>query len=291
MSLCNSAAEKVVAGVLLSEASDLYKKDCIIFRNQSRKTEENHDVAMRALIGFVGDMHVEDLTFEMIRDWKIHLDNGRSPVTVRCYIIKLRVVLVHLYNIGLKVINPDSIPVPKRVEKVPEFLTKEQVAHLIDCTDRIKNKAIVSLLYASGIRVSELCALNRGQWHDDDTFTVVGKGGKPRLCFMDERTTKLLNLYYASRTDNNPAAFLTDGGRRIIPWTVQETFKTIRKRSGINCHPHTLRHSFATDLLMNNANLFHVSKMLGHAQLNTTATYLHVVDNDLKRIHQLHHTF
>lgn len=272
----------------LSEAFDLYRLDYIVFTNQSAKTEENHYVCLRALILYFGDIDISALDRDMVRDWKIWLDKGRNPTSVRCYIIKLRVVLAWLYKHGHSVLNPDDVPVPKAVQSVPMYLTRDEVAILIKSTRRVKNKAIVSFLYASGVRVSELCALNRDQLKEN-SFTVVGKGGKPRLCFIDDRTRTLLDLYLETRTDNNPALFLTDAGKRITPGVIQETFKSIRKVSGLEAHPHTLRHSFATDLLKNNANLRYVQALLGHARLDTTQIYTHVVDADLEAVYKSHH--
>lgn len=276
--------------MLITEAFKSYATDVIAMRNQSHKTEENHYICMRALLSFFGDIDIQTLSFPMVRDWKLNLDKARSPATVRNYVIKLRVVLSYCELLGLKVTNPDLIPVPKRVEKIPQFLSEKQVSEIIDRTKRIKNKAIISLLYASGIRVSELCQLDRGDYHGDGTFTVTGKGGKPRLCLIDARTMKYVTAYYATREDNNPAVFLSDSGARITPGAVQDTFRTVRKQTGISCHPHTLRHSFATNLLRNNANIRYVQVMLGHSSLQTTQIYTHVVDEDLKKIYQLHHT-
>lgn len=273
----------------ITEAFEAYRTDVIVFQNQSPKTEENHQICKRHLLVFFGEQQIEGLNFQMIRDWKVELSKHRSPETVRNYIIKLRVVLDYLIKRGIPCINPEQIPVPKRVDKIPVFLTKEQVAQCIDATKRHKNKAIVSLLYASGIRISELCSLDRGQINDR-RFTVVGKGGKARLCFLDERTELLVDRYLVTRSDNVPALFVSDSGRRITPGVIQETFKTIRKQTGIAVHPHALRHSFATNLLSTNTNLFHVSKMLGHAQLSTTQQYLHVIDPDLQLVYNSHHT-
>lgn len=272
----------------LSEAFQAYASDVIAFLNQSPKTEENHFVVLKSLVSHFGDVDISTLTFRDIRDWKIELERNRSPVTVRNYIIKLRVVLAYLTRLKVPCLSPDEIPVPKKVDTVPSYLTKEQIAECIKRTCKIKNKAIVSLLYSSGIRVSELCALNRDQV-SRDTFTIIGKGGKARLCFIDIRTRTLIDLYLQTRQDNNPALFLTDGGKRIRPGTVQETFKSIRKQTGFECHPHTIRHSFATNLLQTNTNLYYVSKMLGHAQLTTTQQYLHSVDFDLEKIYKKHH--
>lgn len=272
----------------LSEAFDSYRLDCIVFKNQSSKTEENHYVCLRALLAYFGDVDIESLDFVKVRDWKTWLDRNRSPATVRNYIIKLRVVLEYLKKAGHPVVDPDTIPVPKRIIRPPTYLTRDQVALLIKSTKRMKNKAIISLLYASGIRVSELCYLNRDQMRGE-TFTVVGKGGKSRLCFTDERTRVLLELYLETRGDNHPALFLSDNGLRITPGRIQETFKSVRKISGLEVHPHTLRHSFATDLLLNNANMRYVQVMLGHESLATTQIYTHVVDVDLQAAYAQHH--
>jgi site-specific recombinase XerD len=260
--------------MLLSDAFHAYCRDVIMWKNQSKKTEENHYVTMKALVQFFGDIAIEKLTFQMMRSFKEDLEKSRSPETVRNYIIKTRVVLDYLQKQHMNVMSPEQIPVPKRRDKVPTFLTKEEVAQCITATRKLKNKAIISLLYASGIRISELCSLDRGQIKDR-RFTVVGKGGRARLCFIDSRTEMLLEWYLAERDDNNQALFLCDSGTRIKPGTIQETFKTIRKQTGLDVHPHSLRHSFATNLLTTNTNLYHVSRMLGHSQLNTTAQYLH----------------
>lgn len=273
----------------ISEAYSSYAADVIVFRNQSPKTEENHYIVMRQLISYFGDIDMASLTFPMIRDWKMSMERTRGPETVRNYIVKLRVVLAYLILRGEHVLSPEQIPVPKRADKVPSFLSKEQVAQCIKVTKRVKNKAIIAFLYASGIRVSELCSLDRGDIHDS-RFTVVGKGGHARLCFIDKRAAGLLKRYLSDRDDNNPAIFLSDHGTRITPGAIQETFKTVRKQIGVDVHPHTLRHSFATNLLDTNTNLYHVSQMLGHRQLNTTAQYLHIIDKNLEAIYKKHHT-
>lgn len=273
----------------ISEAFDSYALDVIAFKNQSPKTEENHYVAMGAMISHFGDIDIGSLTFPMIRDYKVALELHRQPNTARNYIIRLRVVLAYLKARGVPCLSIEQIPVPKRDDKPPVFLSKEEVALCIDSTRKIKNKAIIAFLYASGIRISEMCAMDRGQIRDL-TFTVIGKGRKPRLCFLDERSDTLIRLYLQSRQDNQPALFLTEGGMRIKPKTVQDTFREIKHKTGLDCHPHTLRHSFATNLLESNTNVFHVMKMMGHVQMNTTARYLHVVDHDLKRIYEKHHT-
>lgn len=276
--------------MLVSEAFDAYKRDVIHFKNQSPKTEENHEIAKRALINFTGDIPVKLVDFGVVRSWKLTLEAGRSAETVRNYIIKLRVVLAYLNKLNIPCLDPNLIPVPKRTDKVPIFLTPEDITKLIDSTRSARNRALISLLYASGIRVSELCRLDRGDLRDY-SFTVVGKGGKARLCFYDLRADTYLRLYLAGRKDNNPALFVSLlNKQRITPGNVQEIFKLARKRCGIAAKPHTMRHSFATNLLKNNANMRYVQEMLGHSSLQTTQMYTHVVNNDLHKVYHQFHT-
>jgi integrase/recombinase XerD len=262
----------------------------ILFKNQSPKTEESHLVCMRGLIEYLGDIEVESLTFKQISKWKIHLEKTRSQNTTRCYIIKLRVVLEYLTQQGANCINPNSIPVPKRNNKVPQFLSEDEVTVMIEASTSPRNKAIVSLLYASGIRVSELCQLNKGDIRDR-SFTIIGKGNKPRLCFIDDRTFGYLQSYINSRNDNHAHLFCGKFPcHRITPGNVQEVFRYLRSKTGIQASPHTMRHSFATNLLRNNMNIRHVQSLLGHNSLDTVAIYTHVVDADLQREYQKKHT-
>lgn len=309
-------------GMVLSEAFEAYRLDCIVFRNQSKKTEENHLVCKREIISFLGDIPTEELTFEMVRNWKLHLEKKRASETVRNYIIKLRVVLAYLEVNQVPCLKSSQVPVPKRSDRVPDFITKEQVSALIEANSAIRNKiraarnkAMISLLFCSGIRVSELCGLNRGDINNG-SFTVIGKGQRARLCFVDERTEKLLDDYLTMRNkgfcvywfsggkeskrvracykpDNQEALFIDHGtSTRVTSGAVQEVFRHSRKNAGIKKHvtPHTLRHSFATNLLMTNTNLFYVQQFLGHRSLDTTRQYLHVVNKDLEKVYREHHT-
>lgn len=289
----------------ISDAFELYRKDYIVYKNQSKKTEEMHLCALKSLLNFTGDINLCSLTFQHVRDWKEDLDRTRSINTVRGYIIKLRVVVAYAKKRGYEVLDPDVIGVPQRKAVTIDFITPEEVDLLIQAAfeprtgyatlSRYKNRAIISLLYASGVRVTEVVSIDILDIRDDDTFTVMGKGGKARLCFIDSRTRYFLTEYLKRRDDNHRALFISEktGGGRISQSTVQEIFRVARKRSGIQkpVHPHTMRHSYATNLLRNNTNLLYVSKFLGHASVQTTEMYTHVVDEDLKKIYKEKHTF
>lgn len=286
--------------LLLSELFETYRLDFIVFKNQSRKTEENHLICMRAAINFFGDIHIDELSFPMVRDWKTHLSKHRTDATVRNYIIKLRVVLRFAQKRGYKALDPDTIPVPKRVDIVAQYVTAEEVQAMIDsCTTRytretecMRSKAIISMLYGSGIRLSELISLDKSQIING-TFTVVGKGGKARLCFIDTRTEVLLGAYLSLRTDNHAALFFSRlGTGRMVSTNIQVTVRAAAKRAGIDRHvtPHTLRHAFATNFIVNNGNVRHLQTLLGHKSLETTAQYAHVTNPDLKKAYDAFHS-
>jgi site-specific recombinase XerD len=287
----------------LGEGFGLYRFDVIVYRSQSAKTEEAHQHALKLLQEYLGDLQFTELTFDQVRGWKAHLLKDRSEATAREYISRLRVVLRHLRRRGFDVIDHELVALPRRPEKVPDFLTKEQVAELLKAVgnpmrgysrlNRLRNQAVVSLLYASGIRAAELCSLDRASIREDNTFTIIGKGKKPRLCFIDGRTRGFLDDYLGARVDSNPALFISDqNGRRITKSTLQRIFETARTKVNftVSVHPHILRHSFATNLLRNNTNVRYVQEFLGHSSIQTTQMYMHVVNTDLHQIYLDKHT-
>lgn len=289
--------------MLVSEAFEMYRLEYIVYRNQSQRTEEMHRLALKSLISFAGDMPISDLTFDMVRKWKDHMSKTKSANTTRGYIIKLRVVLAHIRLQGYTALNPELVGIPKRKTTVVEFITPTEVQYLIDCIfkpqsgystlNRYRNRAIVALLYSSGIRVGELCDLNKLSIREDSTFTVVGKGDKSRLCFVDTRAMSAIKEYLAIRNDNADALFICEKtGKRITKGVVQMVFRYAREKAGFekDIHPHTLRHSFATNLLHNNTNLLYVRDFLGHSSVQTTEMYTHVVNEDLKRIYAEKHS-
>ena len=220
------------------------------------------------------------------------LERDRSQNTVRLFVMKLRNVISYLNKRGIDTINVDLVPLPKRQETVPVFLTEEEVALMIDYASNLRNKFVISLLYASGIRLSELISLNRGQIVEK-RFTVIGKGGKPRLCFIDDRTEKLMEEYLARRKDNDSALVVSYNFKeRMTKTNIELLVRNTASKAGINkkVTPHTLRHSYATNFLRNNGNMRYLSYSLGHASMDTTAMYAHVVDYDLERQYQQFHT-
>ena len=278
--------------MLISQAFDLYQQNYMAIRHQSIRICETHAVCRRWLILSVGDKEMSELTVQDISNWVKEMKKTRCTNTVRNYIIRLRVVADYIDLLGVPTLKAGLIPVPKREATVPAFLTAYDVSKMIECSYSLRNAFTISLLYSSGIRLSELIRLNRGDIIDR-RFTVIGKGSKARLCFIDRRTERLMKEYLASRKDNSEALIVSAQYKsRMSATNVQLLIKNSAIRAGITKRvtPHTLRHSFATNFLRNNGNIRYLSTMLGHSSLDTTMIYTHVVDNDLQRQYEKYHS-
>jgi site-specific recombinase XerD len=268
----------------ISEAFDMYRDDYIRLKNQSKRTEEIHEACKRLLLTNMDDKPIEQLELADVRDWIEKIKHGRANNSVRVYVIRLRAVLTYLDIRGVKCLDARLVPVPKRDATVPTFLTESEVTAMITAAYSLRNAFIVSLIYSSGIRLSELIRLNRGQIRDK-SFTVIGKGNKPRLCFIDDRTERLMERYLASRDDRNDALVVSsEFKQRMTATNIQLLVRNTAIRAGINkkVTPHTLRHSFATNFLRNNGNMRYLADLLGHSSLETTQMYAHVVNQDLR---------
>ena len=278
--------------MLISQAFDLYLQEYMILKGQSRRIIETHIVCRRLLIQSIGDKDIYALNNNDVATWVQGLRKTRCLNTVRTYITRLRCVLKYCELRGIPCLNAALVPMPKRDETVPVFLTETEVAAMIAYAHSLRNAFVISLLYSSGIRLSELLQLNRGQIIDR-RFTVIGKGKKARLCFIDGRTEQLMRAYLESRTDKHPALVVSRRyKRRMTPTNIQLLIHNSAVRAGIkkNVTPHTLRHSFATNFLRNNGNMRYLSTMMGHASLDTTMMYAHVVDYDLQKQYEKYHT-
>ena len=278
--------------MLLSEAFDAYLSDRIQMRGQSTRTEELHTVCKRLALEALGDLSVSELDIGSVRRFSDHIRKTRQQNTVRVYMVRFRAVIGYLNILGIPTIRAELVTLPKRQDVVPVFLTGSEVSAMIACAYNVRNAFIISLLYSSGIRLSELISLNRGQIVDR-SFTVIGKGHKPRLCFIDERTEQLMDVYLSSRHDNCDALVVSfEHKQRMTATNIQLLIRNSANRAGIKkkVTPHTLRHTFATNFLRNNGNMRYLSSLLGHASMDTTAMYAHVVDVDLRKQYEAYHS-
>jgi len=283
-------------------------------RNRSQKTSENYHLYLNRLVEFAGDIEVEKITPEVIRKWRLWLarykneqDGELSTITQTYHLIALRSFLKYCSKRGIKAVTPEKVELPHINRKQVSFLDEDELSRLFgtlkgDSLIGLRDRAIIALLYSSGLRVSELTNLNRDSINlKRQEFRVRGKGQKDRPVFISDEATELLGAYLEARTDSLKPLFVRYGGTenvdttgeygRLTPRSVQRIVSHYARLAGITKQvtPHTLRHSFATGLLMNGADLRSVQVMLGHSNIATTQIYTHVTDPHLKDIHKRFH--
>ena len=278
----------------LSEAFRRYITEYLEIKGADNNQIIHYKASARLWAEIVGDMALEDITMDDVAKFTSGLKtygSHRSPNTVAYYIKELRVVLRYWRLRGEEVLDSDIIPIPKREPNTPSFLTKEEVDLMIKCSRSIRTKFIVAILYSSGLRVSELKSLNVGSIQDRQ-FTVIGKGRKQRLGFIDSRSEQYMQMYLSTRKQRSEALITTAEGNRASVSTIQLIIRNAAKRAGINkkVTPHTLRHSFATNFVSNNGNIRYLATLMGHNSIDTTARYTHLVDNDLRAVYMRYHT-
>ncbi len=277
--------------MLISEAFDIYQVNYMIPKYRSIRMVETHSQVKRSLTNIVGDKDIATLSINDLGQWNKVMSKNRCQNTMRNYMSRIKGVLDYLNLLEVKCLNPNLVPVPKRIDTEIEFLERWEVDKMVAGACSLRNKFSISLLFSSGIRLAEFISLDRGKIRNK-SFTVIGKGGKGRLCFIDERTEDLMKLYLESRKDDNEALVVSNIYKdRMTEGTVQLFVKNSAKRVGINrkITPHTLRHSFATDFLRNGGDIRYLQVLLGHSSIATTMRYAHVVDNDLEEKYRRFH--
>ena len=285
--------------------------------NRSLRTTESYKRTLNAFFTWGNIRMPEDITADKVREYRIYLnrkENGRGGTlkknTQAYQAIVLRTFLKYLAKQNIPTLAAEKIEVGRIPDRQVDFLELEEVGRLIAAVSgtsirSFRDKAILELLFSSGLRVSELVNLNREHVNlSKKEFSIRGKGGKLRMVFISFSARDTLKAYLDKRGDVDPALFVAYAKRglvnkknsnrenlRLTPRSVQRLVKYYAKKAGIikDVHPHTLRHSFATDLLANGADIRSVQSMLGHASITTTQIYTHITNERLKEIHQTFH--
>jgi len=231
------------------------------------------------------------------------LNNKRLALITQSYhVIALRAWLRWLIKNDYKVISPDKIDLPKAKSSSFKFLDSEQVERFLSQPDTnkgkgLRDKAILELLFSTGLRVSELVSLNREKINlKRKEFGIIGKGGRARVVFLSSRSAHWLSLYLDSRNDKLKPLFIRitknpKEDTRLTPRTIQRIVRHYGKKAAlpVSISPHSVRHSFATDLLVAGADLRSVQEMLGHKNIATTQIYTHVTNKQLRHVHEAFH--
>jgi len=249
-----------------------------------------------------------ELTLEEVRKFRLFLARRElKSVTQGYYVIAIRSFLKWCIKNDIKCLAPEKLEVPKVTEHSLKFLDGDQINRLLNqptlsTKTGLRDKAILELLFSTGLRVSELVNLNREQINlKTREFGVVGKGGKARVVFISKQSAEYIARYLRSRTDKIKPLFIRIGGKKEISSSDEEMRLTARSIQRLVKHyvilakipvmatPHTLRHSMATDLLKSGADIRSVQEILGHRNIATTQIYTHVTDARLREVHDKFH--
>lgn len=310
-------------GMYVSDLIEEFLEHLEVESGRSKKTIDNYRLYLERFLELSSeilnkdDVKAEDIDRELLRKYRLKLnrygsENGSDDlktITQAYHLIALRGFLRYLARREIKSLDPSLVDLPHVIRKQVTFLHFDEVEEMLNQIDTstesgLRDRAIIELLYSGGLRVSELVGLNRDSINlERREFVVRGKGSKDRPIFISKSAADRVQDYLDARTDSLPALFLnnsrntqavdTSGNyRRMTVRSVERIVEKYARLAGITKHvsPHTLRHSFATDLLMNGADLRAVQSMLGHADISTTQIYTHVTDAHLKEIHEKFHS-
>ena len=299
----------------LSNAIILFLEHVEIGKNQSLKTVKNYRHYLSRFSHFVGhEIEIDQIDLSIVTKYRMHLNryvdsHGKSlsKKTQNYHLIALRAFLKYLSKHDFKTLAAEKIELGKEESREVSFLLRDELEQLFKSIDignssGLRDRAIIETLYSTGLRVSELVSLNRSQINlERGEFMVRGKGRKIRIVFLSSRCTEWLKKYLATRGDVWEPVFINykkqkkdmlDGEkRRLTAVSVEEIVRRYARLAGIikKVTPHTLRHSFATGLLMEGADIRSVQELLGHASISTKQVYTHITNNKLKEIHDKYH--
>lgn len=282
---------------------------------RSVKTAENYRLYLERFVEFTNDIEVDKITTEIVRKYRLWLnryknfnDDELATITQSYHLIALRGFLKYVSNRDIASLSPEKIILPKVSRKQVTFLHYDEVERLLahiplDSESGLRDRAIIELLFSSGLRVSELVNLNRDHVNTKRReFMVRGKGQKDRPVFIGQAAADRVNEYLSARQDSLVPLFIsysknvtpstTGEYRRLTPRSIQRLLAQYARLAGITKHvsPHTMRHSYATDLLMNGADIRSVQSMLGHSSISTTQVYTHVTDKHLREVYEKFHS-
>ncbi len=281
-----------------------------IEKGRSVKTVENYDRYLTRYLAFSKVTSPAKITEQSVREFRIHLNRqeGTSGTmkhkTQNYYMISLRAFLKFLRKREIESLNPERIELAKVGQRDLDLITADELNRLINgpkgdtSVSGLRDRAILELFFSTGLRVSELCALNRDIDLTRDEFSVRGKGEKVRVVFLSPAAKAAIKAYEDKRGDVDDALFIQMGRAskkadelRLTPRSIERIVKQYAIKAGITrkVTPHVIRHSFATDLLENGADLRSVQALLGHQNIATTQVYTHITDKHLREVHKAFH--
>lgn len=284
-------------------------------RNCSQRTIRNYHHYLTRFEQFAGEISPKDINLDLIRKYRLYLSRFIDPKTEKhlkrktqnFFMIALRAYLRYLARQDIETLSAEKIELGDQDPSPLKVLDDESLQRLLSgpelsSKEGLRDKAILETLFSTGLRVSELASLNRDQINfNRREFGVVGKGGKERVVFLSDSAVEWLEKYLLARKDSFKPLFIRYQGRidpvdngeymRLSTRSIERIVEKYVKRAGLSVKatPHTLRHNFATDLLINGADIRSVQEMLGHSNISTTQIYTHITNRQLKEVHKSFH--
>jgi site-specific recombinase XerD len=310
--------EQIHKNSKLRELIKQYLEYLEIERNCSKLTVRNYSFYLDRFASWFeanyAQKSVEQIDLDIVRKFRLHLSNivdehglTLARVTQSYHIIALRSFLRYLIRHEIQTLPPERIDLPKTESRSLKFLDKNHLRELVNSVDvsdeaGLRDRALIEMLFSTGLRISELMKLNRDSINfETREFGVIGKGGRARIVFISDSAAFWVDRYLANRKDEYKPLFIRyakekdglENGEKMR-LTVRSAQRIVEKyvkksRIPVKATPHTLRHSFATDLLSNGADLRSVQEMLGHKNISTTQIYTHVTNPQLKEVHKKFH--
>lgn len=286
----------------LSQAIRDFLEDAELAQGKKNKTLENYNHYLNRFMDFSGDIDVSTITDEVVKKYRLHLNrfnNGSlSKNTQNFHLVALRSFLNFLSKKTIKSLPPDKVDLPGVEEREVEFLTHEDLDKLLVLPKKgtfsgTRDSAILEVLFSTGMRVSELVSIKVADVKSKEELAILGKGGKRRVVFLSESSSNAIDNYLKFHPQKSEFLFVSkfQPDRPLTTRSVQRIVSKYSYLAGLSekVTPHTLRHTFATDLLQSGADLRAVQALLGHSSVTTTQRYTHVTDKHLKDIHKSFH--
>lgn len=310
---CDTKNDRIWVSMDIYDLKRQFLEYLEIEKGRSLKTVENYDRYIERFLNSAKIKKPEDITEDVVRQYRLWLNRQSTNVkanrtetlkkrTQNYYLIALRAFLRYLSKRNIRSMAPEKIELAKVAERSIDVISRDELRRLMEAPDGedekdLRDKAILELLFSTGLRVSELCSLPKDLDLNDDEISIRGKGEKIRVVFLSDESRQAIKNYLKKRKDTDEALFVQLGRNsnkdslRLTPRSVERIVKYYAVKAGITkkVSPHTVRHTYATDLLQNGADLRSVQMLLGHSNIATTQIYTHLTDKHLKDIHQKFH--
>lgn len=287
-----------------------------IEKGRSPLTLRNYEFYLNRFIEWAKDPKTDQIVSEQLRQYRLFLSRYEDPQrgllkknTQNYHLIALRSFFKYLARHDIATFAPEKIELAKQGDRQPSFLDAKDLERLLEAPEksespdivRLRDRAMLELFFSTGLRVSELTALKRSSISlERDEFSVTGKGSKVRIVFLSHQSRFWIKKYLEARKDSSPYLFVRHdrakpgAESKASPITARSVERLVKHYAAIagiakKVSPHTLRHSFATDLLINGADLRSVQEMLGHSSITTTQIYTHITNQQLREVHHAFH--